>query len=188
MPWYALSSAPCWSRAAVMAQISVCALCGNIQQLHQVVQSCKYGLAHSRCRDSHFFRELVADHAVPCGWHPRISGAGQPTCSLAKLGSKWLLISFLLWGPPTPDMTWQALSSCGSCYGPGRDRQPLDSVLVSLFDVSPLGDADAEAGSLPKIAKNKRERERHMLLRYVKGMFQVVIVTFDLWLWMDLVG
>ncbi|CAL1142886.1 unnamed protein product [Cladocopium goreaui] len=39
-----------------------------------------------------------------------------------------------------------ALSSCGSCYGPGRDRQPLDSVLVSLFDVSPLGDADPEAG------------------------------------------
>lgn len=38
-----------------------------------------------------------------------------------------------------------ALSSCGSCYGPGRDRQPLDSVLVSLFDVSPLGDADPEA-------------------------------------------
>ena len=56
--------------------------------------------------------------------------------------------------------------------------------MVSLFDVSPLGDADAEAGSLPKIAKNKRERERdrerHMLLRYVKGMFQVFIVTFDL--------
>jgi len=38
----------------------------------------------------------------------------------------------------------EALSSCGSCCGPGRDRQPLDSVLVSLFDVSPLGDADPE--------------------------------------------
>lgn len=38
-----------------------------------------------------------------------------------------------------------AMSSCGSCYGPGRDRQPVDSSLLSLFDVSPLGDVDPEA-------------------------------------------
>eukprot|EP00435_Cladocopium_sp_Y103_P072318 s171_g39.t2 len=38
----------------------------------------------------------------------------------------------------------KALTSRGSCYGLGQDRQPLDSVLVSLLDVSPLGDADPE--------------------------------------------
>ena len=46
-----------------------------------------------------------------------------------------------------PLVSLEAMSSCGSCYGPGRDRQPVDSSLLSLFDVSPLGDVDPEAGS-----------------------------------------
>ena len=36
----AVSSAPCWNAAAVMAQISADAFCGNIQELHEVVRSC----------------------------------------------------------------------------------------------------------------------------------------------------
>ena len=53
-----------------------------------------------------FFPELVADHAVTCGWHPRISGEGQPTCSLAKLGSNMGIQTFhhdcMFLGPGDP--------------------------------------------------------------------------------------
>ncbi|CAE7308084.1 unnamed protein product [Symbiodinium sp. CCMP2456] len=38
-----------------------------------------------------------------------------------------------------------AMASCGSCYGPGRERQPLDASLLSLFDVSPIDHEDMEA-------------------------------------------
>lgn len=61
----------------------------------------------------------------------------------------------------------EALSSCGSCCGPGRDRQPLDSVLVSLFDVSPLGDADPEANQIRQTQRT--ETEESTFLSFKKG-------------------
>eukprot|EP00439_Symbiodinium_sp_Y106_P075823 s1329_g15.t1 len=70
-----------------------------------------------------------------------------PTCgfkSRARQG-KYCRISDGMQSLACASVEAKAMASCGSCYGPGRERQPLDASLLSLFDVSPIDHEDMEA-------------------------------------------
>ena len=137
--------------------------------------------------------QLAAWQSLAAIWGPDFQAFHHDWCMFLGLGdpkSQLFPEKSIAVGPlQLPiDMTWQALSSCGSCYGPGRDRQPLDSVLVSLFDVSPLGDADPEAGS-PRENSKKQERDfretifcQNILRECSRWFFAICY----LWLRMDL--
>jgi len=137
--------------------------------------------------------QLAAWQSLAAIWGPDFQAFHHDWCIFLGLGdpkSQLFPEKSIAVGPlQLPmDMTWQALSSCGSCYGPGRDRQPLDSVLVSLFDVSPLGDADPEAGSARENSK-KQERERlqrdHIWSKYFERSRCFFAICY-LWIRMDL--
>ena len=123
--------------------------------------------------------QLAAWQSLAAIWGPDFQAFHHDWCIFLGLGdpkSQLFPEKSIAVGPlQLPiDMTWQALSSCGSCYGPGRDRQPLDSVLASLFDVSPLGDADPEAGS-PRENSKKQERETSERPYLVKIFWEIQV-------------